>query len=157
MVSQTDCSEDSTTATDGSVNTSNDDNMIVLDSEEEQDGNVMIVLDCGEEPSENNENSMELNPVAEIETDNEQCISIVAYHNEEGDVIGREPGGSISTTLESCNQLQPAIYSESDIQCVISCGDFGRVVQMQSQVNLTDHQKYSLLKKHFPITNFPLV
>ena len=88
---------------------------------------------------------MELNPVSEKESDNVQDCSSIANDNEEGD--NNMNSSELGSTTISCNK--PEIYSESDIQNAISCGDFGRVVQIRSQVNLTDHQKLFLLQKHF--------
>ena len=136
--------------TDGRVNTSgtdllhNDDNTIVLDSEEE--------------PLAEDDSTVELNQVSEKESDNEQDCSSIANQYEEGDssMNSSELGGTIiSATLQSSSCDEPEIYSESGIQNAISCGDFGRVVQIKTQVNLTDHQKFFLLQKHFvPSSNY---
>ena len=107
-----------------------------MDSEEEED-----------------DGSMELNPVSEKESDNEQDCSSIANDDAEGDnsMNSNELGGttSYSATPQSISCNNPEVYSESDVQSAISCGDFGRVVQIKTQVNLTDHQKFFLLKKHF--------
>ena len=130
----------------------------MLDSEEEPtDDSAMIVLNSEEfeEPIEKDDSNMFLNPVYENEPDNEHnCSSSVAYDNEEDNnsMYSSEAGGTISAILQpvSCSN-QPEIYSESDIQSAITCGDFGKVVQ----VDLTDHQKFSLLKKPFvPSPNY---
>ena len=120
----------------------NEDNTIVLDSEEEQ--------------LEEGDDGIELNPVSEEEPDNEQDSSSTANNNEEGD-NSTELDGTITnaTHAQSITCNEPEIYSESDVQNAISCGDFGRVVQIKTQVNLTDHQKFCLLQKHFvPSSNY---
>ena len=57
-------------------------------------------------------------------------------------------GISTQTLIETrCDDLHPAISS----------GDFGRVVKLKSERNLTDNEKYVLLKKHLSqlqATNF---
>ena len=137
--------------TDGRVNTSgtdllhNDDNTIVLDSEEE--------------PLEEDDGTVELNQVSEKESDNEQDCSSIANHYEEDDssMNSSELGGTtISATLQSSSCNEPEIYSESDIQNAISCGDFGRVVQIKTLVNLTITKSFSILFL-LSITNFPVV
>ena len=120
----------------------NEDNTIVLDSEEEQ--------------LEEGDDGIELNPISEEEPDNEQDSSSTANNNEEGD-NSTELDGTITnaTHAQSITCNEPEIYSESDVQNAISCGDFGRVVQIKTQVNLTDHQKFCLLQKHFvPSSNY---
>lgn len=114
-----------------------------MDSEEEED-----------------DGSMELNPVSEKESDNEQDCSSIAkddaeLHTGDNSMNSNELDGTSSATLQSISCNNPEVYSESDIQGAISCGDFGRVVQIKTQVNLTDHQKFFLLKKHFvPSSNY---
>ena len=127
----------------------NEDNPIVLDSEEEQ--------------LEEDDSSIELNSVSEKRSDNEQDSSIIANNDEEGDnsINSIDLGGTIINTISqsvTCNE--PEVYSESEVQNAISCGDFGRVVQMKTQVNLTDDQSIFCCKSIlflFPITSFPLV
>ena len=116
----------------------NEDNPIALDSEEEQ--------------LEEDDSSNEHNPVSEKRSDNEQDSSIIANNDEEGDnsINSIDLGGTIINTISqsvTCNE--PEAYSESEVQNAISCGDFGRVVQMKTQVKLTAHQTYFLLQKHF--------
>ena len=93
-----------------------------MDSEEEED-----------------DGSMELNAVSEKESD-------IANDDAEGDnsMNSNELGGttSYSATPQSISCNNPEVYSESDVQSAISCGDFGRVMQIKTQVNLTDHQKF---------------
>ena len=108
-------------------------------------------MDSEEEQLEENDDSIELNPVSEEEPDNEQDSSYcsTANNNEEGD------NNTELTHAQSITYNEPEIYSESDVQNAVSCGDFGRVVQIKTQVNLTDHQKFCLLQKHFvPSSNY---
>ena len=106
------------------------------------DGNDDDIIVLSEDDS-----SMESNPVSENESDDEQDYSGHGNNDVEGDnsIANNELGFAGTATLSK----NPVAYSESDIQGTISSGDFGRVVEMKAQVNLTDHQKFFLLKKHF--------
>ena len=79
-----------------------------------------IVLDSEEEPlEEDDDGSMELNPVSEKESYNKQDSSNTANNNEEGDnsINRNELGGTIiNATLQFSTCNEPEIYSESDIQ-----------------------------------------
>ena len=84
---------------------------------------------------------------------------------EHGDSDGEsdlEPGdgeNSESTKLCDCSEpqsstahLELSVHTESESEVQhqsISSGDFGKVVQLQAHRNLTDHEKVTLLKRHF--------
>ena len=106
------------------------------------DGNDDNIIVLSEDDS-----SMESNPVSENESDDEQDYSGHGNNDVEGDnsIANNELGFAGTATLSN----NPVAYSESDIQGMINSGDFGRVVEMKAQVNLTDHLKFFLLKKHF--------
>ena len=54
-------------------------------------------------------------------------------------------GISTQTVIETrCENKQ-----NDDLHPAISSGDFGRVVKLKTERNLTDNEKYVLLKKHF--------
>ena len=82
---------------------------------------------------EGDDGSMELNPISEKESDNEQDCSSIANDDAEGDnsMNSNELGGtgSYGATPQSISCNNSEVYSESDVQSAISCGDSGRVVQ----------------------------
>ena len=109
-------------------------------------------MDSEEPLEEDDDGNMELNPVFEKESYDEKDSSSTTNNKEEGDnsINSNELGDIIINATPqfiTCNE--PEIYSELDVQNAISCGDFARVVQIKTQVNLTDHQKFCLLQKRF--------
>ena len=88
----------------------------------------------------------------------------VIYHTQaiESDAVANyEMQGAEQTSLLSFPENSAGISTQTvietrcenkqndDLHPAISSGDFGRVVKLKTERNLTDNEKYVLLKKHF--------
>ena len=129
----------------------------------------VIVLDLEEESSQQDDQAIVLSE--ESNSDRESENDLEGHNTSGNDDVAVDTISHLlwstrseianSSDLPTCDAQQSASAGDDQtqlaIQDAISSGDFGKIAQLKSQINLTDQQKYFLLKRLLSTTNFPLM